>query len=95
VRTELSYSVSGTHPCIYTRFPLHAPTEFYRRRTDIALESFAITIPLLEHHEVPSICPDSMNDSNPDTHIRDLLEKHPHVVTRWVATPNCSYGTPR
>ncbi|KAJ7922286.1 hypothetical protein B0H13DRAFT_2411001 [Mycena leptocephala] len=63
-------------------FPLHAPTEFYRRRTDIALESFAITIPLLEHHEVPSICPDSMNNSNPDTHIRDLLEKHPHVVTR-------------
>ncbi|KAJ7800605.1 hypothetical protein B0H13DRAFT_1932551 [Mycena leptocephala] len=63
-------------------FPLHAPTEFYRRRTDIALESFAITIPLLEHHEVPSMCPDAMNDTNPDTHIRDLLEKHPHVVTR-------------
>jgi hypothetical protein len=79
---------------MYTRFPLHAPLKSYRRPTDTALESFAIAIPLLEHHEVPSMCPGSMNDSSPDTHIRDLLEKHPHVVTRWVATPNYSYATP-
>ncbi|KAJ6587711.1 hypothetical protein B0H10DRAFT_2233966 [Mycena sp. CBHHK59/15] len=38
-------------------FPLNSPTEQYRRPSDRALDSFAITIPLIERHEVPSMCP--------------------------------------
>ncbi|KAJ6535279.1 hypothetical protein DFH09DRAFT_1404717 [Mycena vulgaris] len=71
------------------RFPIISSTEDYRRPIHRALDSFAIDIPLLERHGVPSVCPARMNHSKegleyyndyPDH--SDILLKHPHVVTR-------------
>ncbi|KAJ7505989.1 hypothetical protein B0H11DRAFT_326911 [Mycena galericulata] len=71
-------------------FPLTSPTEYQRKVTDRALESFAISIPLLERHAVPSICPPRTNDSventgnldSPDKLENEVLLNHPHVITR-------------
>ncbi|KAJ6535219.1 hypothetical protein DFH09DRAFT_1043227 [Mycena vulgaris] len=75
-------------------FPLISPTENYRRPVHRALDSFAIDIPLLERHEVPSVCPRRMNHSKEDLEYyndypddSDILLKHPHVVTRYVVAP--------
>ncbi|KAJ6528675.1 hypothetical protein DFH09DRAFT_1413491 [Mycena vulgaris] len=74
--------------------PDHLLTEDYRRPIHRALDSFAIDIPLLERHEVSSVCSARMNHSKegleyyndyPDH--SDILLKHPHVVTRYVVTP--------
>ncbi|KAJ6477973.1 hypothetical protein DFH09DRAFT_1215840 [Mycena vulgaris] len=68
-------------------FPLNSPTIFSRRPVDNALDSFALTIPLLERHEVPWICPSQKNDSvdgivdSQDWH-HLVLQTHPHVITR-------------
>ncbi|KAJ7444442.1 hypothetical protein FB451DRAFT_1413130 [Mycena latifolia] len=71
-------------------FPLTSPTEYHRRVIDPVLDSFAITIPLLEQHEVPSICPpqetEVVGDLDYEDYYQDqaddVLLKHPHVVTR-------------
>ncbi|KAF8142642.1 hypothetical protein K438DRAFT_1784531 [Mycena galopus ATCC 62051] len=72
-------------------FPLHSPSENYRRPVDDALDSFAITIPLLERHEVPSICPPPLDvtdnseynlNGDRDRTNREMLEVHPHIITR-------------
>ncbi|KAJ7112480.1 hypothetical protein C8R44DRAFT_984989 [Mycena epipterygia] len=75
-------------------FPLKSPTDFYWRPVDGLLDSFAIMIPLLERHEVASMCPPATNDSVHDivggeyksshAQVDDgaILQKHPHVITR-------------
>ncbi|KAJ7446313.1 hypothetical protein FB451DRAFT_789970 [Mycena latifolia] len=77
-------------------FPLTSPTEYYRRPADALLDSFAITIPLLERHEVPSICPAQKTESAQDLEYEeyyddqvdgDVLLKHPHVITRTPRRP--------
>ncbi|KAJ7840827.1 hypothetical protein B0H14DRAFT_3869376 [Mycena olivaceomarginata] len=74
-------------------FPLHAPKDYNGGPAARALDSFAINIPLLERHEVPSGCPSRKNDSI-DTRESgksngrqkprndDMLKNHPHIITR-------------
>jgi hypothetical protein len=61
------------------------------------LDEVAITIPLLEQHAVPSICPRpaaepvdeyyGSSDTQPAETVDDpILEEHPHVITRCVAS---------
>jgi hypothetical protein len=50
-----------------------------RRPVDAALDSFAISIPLLEAHEIPSMCPGATKAS----YYEQALKYHPHVVTRF------------
>ncbi|KAJ7150717.1 hypothetical protein C8R46DRAFT_497288 [Mycena filopes] len=61
-------------------FPKDSPTEFHRRLQDVALDSFAIMIPLIERHAVASMCP--VGEYNQTSHEEAVLQKHPHVVTR-------------
>ncbi|KAK7038487.1 hypothetical protein R3P38DRAFT_3262867 [Favolaschia claudopus] len=65
-------------------FPLKFPTQFHRRPHDEALDAFAITIPLLERHPVPSRCLLAEGDYRLwlDPEREEYLRKHPHVVTR-------------
>ncbi|KAJ7715325.1 hypothetical protein B0H16DRAFT_507734 [Mycena metata] len=59
-------------------FPLGSPMKTPRRLVDYALDSFAISIPLLEAHEIPSVCPGATKAS----YYKQALKYHPHVVTR-------------
>ncbi|KAJ6528669.1 hypothetical protein DFH09DRAFT_1179831 [Mycena vulgaris] len=65
-------------------FPMTSPTETYRRPIHGALDLFAIKIPLLKRHEVPSVCPPMINQLDEDmkSYNDDIFPKHPHVVTR-------------
>ncbi|KAJ7150681.1 hypothetical protein C8R46DRAFT_496858 [Mycena filopes] len=58
-------------------FPKDSPTEFHRRLRDLALDSFAFTIPLLERHAVGTRCGEAQR---PDE--EEVRQTHPHVVTR-------------
>jgi hypothetical protein len=49
------------------------------RPVDAALDSFAISIPLLEAHEIRSMCPGATKAS----YYKQALKYHPHVVTRF------------
>ncbi|KAJ7138370.1 hypothetical protein C8R44DRAFT_848186 [Mycena epipterygia] len=61
-------------------FPLTSPTDYYWTPVDRLLNAFAITIPLLERHEVASMCPRTTNESVEVD--EEILKKHPHVITR-------------
>ncbi|KAJ7138375.1 hypothetical protein C8R44DRAFT_848188 [Mycena epipterygia] len=61
-------------------FPLTSPTDYYWTPADRLLNAFAITIPLLERHEVARMCPRPTNESVEVD--EEILEKHPHVITR-------------
>ncbi|KAJ6528685.1 hypothetical protein DFH09DRAFT_1094374 [Mycena vulgaris] len=78
-----------------TRFPIISPTEDYRRPVHRALDSFAMDIPLIERHEVPSVSPPRMNHSKEDLKYyndypedSDIRLKYPHAVTRSASSVN-------
>ncbi|KAJ7766159.1 hypothetical protein B0H16DRAFT_1523238 [Mycena metata] len=61
-------------------FPQNSPTEFHRTLQDVALDSFAFTIPLIERHSVASMCP--VGDYDHTAEDEEILHKHPHIITR-------------
>ncbi|KAJ6535266.1 hypothetical protein DFH09DRAFT_1091803 [Mycena vulgaris] len=76
-------------------FPIISPTEDYRRPVHRALDSFAMDIPLIERHEVPSVSPPRMNHSKEDLKYyndypedSDIRLKYPHAVTRSASSVN-------
>jgi hypothetical protein len=69
-----------------SRFPLNSTTKIQRKAADAALDSFAISSPLLEGHEVPSMCPDAPKKTWYNMDGVERLKDHPHVVTRFAAS---------
>src|SRR6202035_4755580 len=58
-------------------FPLGSPERGDRTMADEALESFGITIPLIEFHEIPSRCSNSSGAENTpkeDSKIKEVAE---------------------
>jgi hypothetical protein len=67
-------------------FPLHSEDRGEKTMADLALESFSISIPLIEFHDAASQCtddsaPTSLADSSED--YGPVVKGHPHVVTRF------------
>ncbi|KAF7338002.1 hypothetical protein MVEN_02024100 [Mycena venus] len=62
-------------------FPLHSEGGGERTMADLALESFSISMPLIEFHDTASQCVDASSpesNQNEDT----VVKGHPYVVTR-------------
>ncbi|KAJ7461486.1 hypothetical protein FB451DRAFT_484173 [Mycena latifolia] len=69
-------------------FPLHSDERGDRTMADLALESFSISVPLLEFHAVASQCSESTANGNIAASVEatedegSVVKEHPYVVTR-------------
>lgn len=54
--------------------------------SDLALESFSISVPLIEFHDVSSQCNLTVGDATDDDEV-EAVTGHPYVVTRYGLPP--------
>ncbi|KAJ7580148.1 hypothetical protein C8J56DRAFT_962341 [Mycena floridula] len=67
--------------CWSDPFPLGSSPK-NRTKAELALEFFAVSIPLVKMFEIPSQCPKSDKEDDVIDPNKEILEKHPFVVTR-------------